>query len=220
MKILDLFCGGGGVARGFHLHGNHEVTGVDINPTLERYYPGAFITADFSQIDTSPYDFIWASPPCQRYSKSTPTDQRDNHPDLIDAVRRHLGGSGKPYCIENVETAPLRVDLLLCGEMFNLRVIRHRIFEVSGFPVMQPRHPEHNPGGTEGTRFNNHNYSPGIEVKPFYYLSPYGATRFPLAKIFWSDAMGFDEILPPQILGQAIPPAYSRYILDCFILSS
>ena len=47
------------------------------------------------------------------------------------------------FCIENVAGAPIRHDLMLCGEMFGLKVIRHRYFEIHGFSVAQPEHIKH-----------------------------------------------------------------------------
>jgi site-specific DNA-cytosine methylase len=38
MKLLDLFCGGGGCSMGYSYAG-FEVEGVDINPNHEKYYP-------------------------------------------------------------------------------------------------------------------------------------------------------------------------------------
>ena len=42
---------------------------------------------------------------------------------LIPAIRERLDGAGGPYVIENVAGAPVRHDLMLCGEMFGLDVI-------------------------------------------------------------------------------------------------
>jgi len=58
---------------------------------------------------------------------------------LVVPTRDLLEKIGRPYIIENVVGAPLRVDLMLCGTMFGLRIIRHRIFESNmPMPLLTP----------------------------------------------------------------------------------
>lgn len=149
-KALDLFSCAGGASMGLFLAG-FDVTGVDIDaqphycatgPSCLLANQRRFIQADALTFDLHGYDFIWASPPCQRYSNAQRIMKND-HPDLIEPIRRRLIASGIPYCIENVVGAPLINPVRLCGAMFpNLQVYRHRDFECS-FPVMVPDHPEH-----------------------------------------------------------------------------
>lgn len=143
-RLLDLFCGAGGAAAGYHRAG-FEVIGVDINP--QPNYPFEFVLADALGVFDRDYLLpggldsfvaIHASPPCQDYSKalrhlSNPT------PRLIEPVRDLLEASGLPWVIENVEGAPLpsqhticgRYGSLFCGSYFGLRVQRHRLFEAN-----------------------------------------------------------------------------------------
>jgi len=144
-RLLDLFCAGGGAGMGYHRAG-FDVVGVDINP--QPHYPFAFIQGDALDIlrrmlngekflasdgreyGIDDFDAIHASPPCQGYSAMLNIHKnRDAHPDLIAQTRDALNAIGKPYIIENVEGAPLRIDLMLCGTMFGMKIIRHRIFE-------------------------------------------------------------------------------------------
>ena len=190
MRILDLFCGGGGAAVGMARHG-HEVTGVDIDPRCGKYYPFTFINDDVMSLPIEflqLYDFIWASPPCQRYSTATPAAKRAIHPDLVEPVRGMLQAAGVPYCIENVTAAPLQRSVVLCGSMFGLGVVRHRTFEVSGFSVPRPYHPNH----------------------PDEVVTVAGSST---KKQVWSEAMGIDW-MPAYMIREAVPPAFSEYLLS------
>ena len=70
MKILDLYCGLGGWAKGFVEQG-HDVTGYDIID-FSRQYPGKFVLADLLTFNDFPdADVIVASPPCTDFSKSS-----------------------------------------------------------------------------------------------------------------------------------------------------
>src|SRR6185437_11282689 len=98
LRALDLFCGAGGATRGLQLAGFH-VTGVDIKPQ-PRYVGDAFHQADAMTFPLDGFDFIWASPPCQKYSlirKNSRPD--DEHPDLVAPIRRRLCKRGIPCVI-------------------------------------------------------------------------------------------------------------------------
>ncbi len=136
-RLLDLFSGAGGSARGYQMAGFH-VTGVDLKPQ-PRYAGDAFYQADaleFVQEHGREFDAIAASPPCQHYSRATAwRGQRSDHPDLIAVTRDALQATGRPCVIENVQEARfvLRSPLMLCGTGLGLPIRRHRYFETS-FP--------------------------------------------------------------------------------------
>jgi DNA polymerase len=148
LRVLDLYCGAGGVARGFMQAGFH-VTGVDILP--QPRYPGdEFAQADALQYlataDFSQFDFIWASPPCQAYSAVSRAPGKHRDADLVAPMREALKRSGKPYVIENVVGAPLINPITLTGDLFELgthpypegwRLERPRLFEAN-FPLKAP----------------------------------------------------------------------------------
>ena len=234
MKILDLFCCCGGSSKGLSEHG--QVTGVDI--TDNHQYPYDFIHSDV--FDLRPdffekFDFIWASPPCQHY---IPTNKwRGNkYPDLISKTRELLHKTGKPFVIENVQGAPIRKDLRLCGEMFGLRVIRHRLFEIEGFPIIQPKHEKHKLSVMNGTAIGcwSGGVKPGFwgnkekqrefvkKRKDSYYacVSGHGGNGFSFKLKDWQDAMGIDWVTKKEHLTQMIPPAYARYIISCVDVQS
>jgi site-specific DNA-cytosine methylase len=70
MKALDLFCGAGGATLGL-MQTRFAVTGVDSRPQ-PRYCGDAFVQADALEYLASEvlsrFDFVWASPPCQRFT--------------------------------------------------------------------------------------------------------------------------------------------------------
>ncbi|MFJ9324336.1 DNA cytosine methyltransferase [Streptomyces globisporus] len=145
LRVLDLFCCQGGAAMGYHRAG-FDVTGIDLAP--QPRYPFRFIQADaidYVREHGAEFDFIHASPPCQRYSRAQKIQHRD-HPDLIAPTRAALEATGRPWVIENVEEAhrELRTPVTLCAAAFGMRTYRHRLFETGGtFTFTPPRHPAH-----------------------------------------------------------------------------
>jgi hypothetical protein len=144
-RLLDLFCGAGGAARGYQLAG-FEVVGVDIKPQ-PRYAGDHFCQADVMEVglpallrELGPFDAVHASPPCQFASRATAwRGRRTDHANLIPPTRAWLVGAGLPYVIENVQEArgELVNPLLLCGSMFGIAVERHRYFEAN-WTIFQP----------------------------------------------------------------------------------
>lgn len=206
MRILDLFCGAGGSAMGFNRAG-FEVVGVDMSP--QPRYPFEFIQSDALDFlrdgGAEGFDAINASPPCQRYSalgKGSRGYQLDSYPDLIAITRKLILDTGLPYVIENVPAAPLHDYITLCGEMFGLRVIRHRIFECYPF-VPQPKHIPHR-GKVDGWARGNRQHG--------YYAGVYGHGGGKGTVEDWQDAMDIWWMETRPELSQAIPPAYTEYI--------
>lgn len=220
MIILDLFCGGGGASVGMEQAGV-SVIGVDIEPQPEHPRYGNFLDFIRADVLSLPIDFIrrfdfaWASPPCQAYSWASAGARNSGveWPDLVDHTRRILKLAGIPYCIENVAGAPIRHDVMLCGDMFGLKVIRHRYFEIEGFDVVQPKHTKHRGKVADG-----------------YYVTVAGHNCFGLQNFRSQNnlpganglqvcqyAMGIDWISDKKTLRQAVPPAYSKYIMEQFL---
>lgn len=128
-RLLDLFCGAGGAGYGYALAG-FEVVGVDIKP--QPHYPFSFLQADAMSFPLHGFDVIHASPPCQAYSRCQRFLKKpDAYPDLLPAMRHRLLAAGVPWILENVVGAPMPSSVVLCGSMFGLQVIRHRLFESS-----------------------------------------------------------------------------------------
>jgi len=199
-SALDLFCGAGGASVGLHRAG-FEMLGVDINP-MPRY-PYLFLKADAmgARIDELGwFDFIWASPPCQKFSQLATREDLSHYPDLIEPIRAKLIEAGVPYVIENVPGAPIRKDLMLCGAMFGLRSYRHRHFECS-FPVEQPDHHKHL------IRVNRR----GENRKEHWANGGFLTITGDVGTYCGPEAMGIDWMSGDE-MSEAIPPAYAEYI--------
>ena len=129
--LLDLFCGAGGAAMGYHRAG-FDVVGVDLQP--QPRYPFRFIQADALTFPLDGFDAIHASPPCQANSVTrhivSATRWRET-PDLVTPVYTRLRGVGVPWVMENVNGAPMPDSIMLCASMFGLPMIRHRLFASS-----------------------------------------------------------------------------------------
>jgi DNA (cytosine-5)-methyltransferase 1 len=213
-KALDLFCCAGGAAKGIQRAGFH-VTGVDIEPQ-PRYCGNVFVQADALKfpIDWTrrpgDFDFIWASPPCQRFSDlARRNGNADDWPDLIEPIRKRLRNwatyTGGRYVIENVEGAPLSETVMLCGTMFlGLRVLRHRLFEAN-FPIEPPPHGKHPKVHTFDKRKSH--FGKTNEMVDFVQVTGGGNCTLAAA----SDAMGIDWMTKNEI-NEAIPPAYAEHI--------
>jgi DNA (cytosine-5)-methyltransferase 1 len=199
MRLLDLFCGAGGAAVGYHRAG-FEVVGVDI--AKQPNFPFEFLWDDALEIAVEigrGFDAIHASPPCQAFSRASHYHGvHDMHPDLVEPTREVLERIGVPYVIENVERSPLRREVVLCGEMFGLRVHRHRVFETGGFSAMGPPHARHR---LRGAHHNCHIEAGHARLVAGNYADHADA----------SDAMGIDWMNRRE-LTQAIPPAYTEFI--------
>ena len=201
--LLDLFCGAGGAAMGYHRAG-FDVVGVDHKP--QPNYPFRFIQAEWYMVALEQYlefDVIHASPPCQAYS--TTASLHDNeHPDLIEPTRDALRKTGLPYIIENVVGAPLlrqptfeieAYRVSVCGSSFGLGVRRHRLFE-SNVPLT-PRVCAH------------HLQPEPIDVTGMG--GPGGRHRKPKNLGHAREVMGIDWMSRAE-LSQAVPPAYTEFL--------
>lgn len=210
MRLLDLFSCAGGSAVGYHRAG-FEVVGVGNVP--QPRFPFEHHVADaleFVREHGHEFDAIHASPPCQRYSAPTRgTNAVRNaaagreHPDLVAATREALECASRPYVIENVDGAPVRKDLRLCGEMFGLGVLQHRWFELGGWSVEQPAHKPHR-GRVRGWRHGQYFDGP--------YVAAYGKGGGKATVAEMQAAKGISWTGVHEELTEAIPPAYTEWI--------
>lgn len=195
-KLLDLFCGAGGAATGYHRAG-FDVTGVDINP--QPRYPFRFVQADATTFPLGGFDFIWASPPCQDHMK-TP-HKKHGTGWMLDHVRQRLLAQGTPWVIENVGNN-IRPDITICGCQVGLQLRRVRFFETSWRGgVDLPPHKHDGPV----VSVVGHGTPTWVGVK---WRERYG--REPNIKDYRA-AMGIDWMNRGE-LSQAIPPAYGEVV--------
>jgi hypothetical protein len=130
-RLLDLFCGAGGAAMGYHRAG-FDVVGVDINP--QPHYPFEFHQGDAMTWPLDGFDAIHASPPCKAFTRagwSAHFGYHDRHDDLLTPTRTRLVLQPAPWVIENVPGSPMAPSVVLCGSNFGLNLRRHRWFECS-----------------------------------------------------------------------------------------
>lgn len=202
MRVLDLFCGEGGAARGYADAG-FDVVGCDVDLRALKRYPFNWLQIDWRDALEKfgqSFDLIHASPPCQSYSKNL-KHMATAQPMLIEPVREALAGLGVPYVIENVEGAPLIDPVWLCGTSFGLRIQWHRQFECS-FPVpgLPCQHDGYamNPFNVRGRARIHAEFGPGNPEVP------------------WRREKGV-EWMSRHGSRESIPPAYTRYIGERFL---
>jgi DNA (cytosine-5)-methyltransferase 1 len=209
-RLLDAFCGEGGAGMGYRRAG-FDVVGIDLNAKALRRYPFPSVRADavwFVREHGHEFDAIHLSPPCKVHTRlQVIHGNRAGHADLIPAARAAAESTGRPWVMENVEGAPLRYPLMLCGAALGLGAVcrdgvrrhlrRHRLFE-SDLPLMGPgcACPASRPVGVYG--HGGH--------------GPLESTRgYQADKAEASEALGIDW-MSRDGLSQAIPPAYTEHI--------
>lgn len=217
--LLDLCCKAGGASMGYYQGATDlglqiEITGIDIEP--QPNYPFTFIQADaveYLAMHHHHYTHIHASPPCQMYTNSTAPmrmagkEYRDN----LAEIRQLMIQAGKPAIIENVPQAPMAPDVVLRGDMFGLKVIRKRHFELVNWFMMKPGLPTKKgmvKAGDYVSVFGNANLQSGCKrLKGFEDKTILES---------WKHAMGCHWMKKDRELSEAIPPAYTRYLSHKF----
>ena len=229
MRALDLFCGGGGAASCLQQAG-FDVDGVDADKRHGSRYPGRFIEGDATRIapdDLGLYDLVWASPPCQRWSKATSSrgkGARESRPDLISPTRSLLAHH-RAWVIENVPGAPIYPDIKLTGPMVGLtRIERLRYFEVSPWirericmqwaqpPVVYLTADDWSSGRactiTKSLCSTSHYYRRKAVGLP---------GRIPRDEA--AEVMGISHYMTCDEIGEAVPPPYALYVANVCLIA-
>lgn len=231
-RLLDLFCGAGGAAMGYHWAG-FDVVGVDIAPQPD--YPFEFVEGDALEVMrdgfwpewntkfyVSEFDAIHASPPCQAFTQMSARwrgkgTKADDHLDLLTPTLALMRELEVPWVVENVVGARqmMNANLTLHGGMFDLGVHRPRIFESNVLLLARRAAATQSPLGVYGKidgrttyRYRNAgNYKPG---------EPGSASKSLIRA--WKSveegqvAMGIDWTANERSIAEAIPPAYTEFI--------
>ncbi|MCQ6554765.1 DNA methylase [Streptomyces sp. C10-9-1] len=204
-RILDLFCCSGGAGVGYARAG-FDVVGVDIQPRPR--YPLPFVQADaldvLRDVDyLRQFHAVHTSPPCQAkcsLTKGTNAAMAERYVDLYPIVAPLLYAAGVPGVIENPAA---RADVVLCGEMFGLGVLRHRRFELANWVTSKPKHVKHR-GRVRGWRHGQYHDGP--------YIAAYGKGGGKGSASEIQEAMGITWTDVHEELTEAIPPAYTEWI--------
>lgn len=243
---LDICCRKGGATVGLQRAG-FRVIGIDIEP--QPGYPGdEFVLADGIDVlrnmtlgiswalGRSRPALVWQSWPCQDGNTATAANRArgivDTHRQFIPEARELSDRIGIPYVIEQPTASRsglIRRDLTLCMDMFKGDmpppwVQKHRSFEISGFTIPQPVHPEGpvrggsmagfpRPAG-HATRIRGWRHGRKYDGD---YVAAYGkgGGKGTLAEV--AHAMQIDWMTGLFDLCEAIPPAFSEYIGKGFL---
>lgn len=241
LRVLDAFSCKGGAGQGY-LDAGCNVLGVDIRDYSDEY-PGLFIQGDavaFIRDYGRAFDLVHISAPCQPYTRGNAMRRVNGvdprWPTLIDAARNAATEAGVPYVIENVEDArsQLHNPVLLCGRMFGLGATdtdgcplildRHRLFEFGNMPSpQQPVHLTHK-------RTSGINYDGTLTGLP-HVAGVYGGARrdkweakyvrrggyVPKDIGVLQALLGVTHISTEHELFEAIPPAYTRWVVEAVL---
>jgi DNA (cytosine-5)-methyltransferase 1 len=218
-RLLDLFCGAGGAAMGYHQAG-FDVVGVDIRP--QPHYPFEFYRDDaldwLAQWQDEGrhepgwgFDAIHASPPCQAYTTMSNRwrgagGTADAHESLIAPTRELLQQTGLPWVIENVPGAKpeLRSPVVINGASVDLpRLDRPRLFESNVLLLVPQRKPAKDAIGV---------YGKCADGRLLFRRQDGSEQRAAESVKEACEVMGIDWTREWDEIREAIPPAYTELI--------
>jgi hypothetical protein len=222
--LVDAYSGLGGASAGY-VRAGFDVVGWDL--VAQPDYPFEFEQGDALALldrliaagghlpDGRPVAAVHASCPCQDAAHPTVgSNARRNaatgrsHPQLIPPTRARLERLGLPYVIENSTNAArlglMRADVVLCGLPFDLRVFRHRAFELGRWSADAPAHRSHRGHRVRGWRHGVYHDGDMFAV----YGSGGGKATAAECRV----GLGIDWSWDRAQLVEAIPPAYTEWL--------
>jgi DNA (cytosine-5)-methyltransferase 1 len=220
MRALDLCCKAGGAGVGLKRAGFDEVWGVDIEPQPRYRKPGLlFFRRDVLTLHVDAirrFDFVWASPPCQKHTEMKTMHNAREHECIIEPLRELLIKAGVPYAIENVPGAPLRDPVRLCASSLcpacdGYYMQRHRMVETSwGMREAPPCNHRRDLAvlGMYGDHIRDRRRRPGSKARGV--TDPALSIAQAITGIDW---MTLNE------MSESIPPAYSRFVAEDWMTS-
>lgn len=203
-RLLDLFAGAGGAARGYQQAGFY-VVGVDIEPQ-PRYAGDEFHQADAMDFPLDGYDAIHASPPCQDHTSLVFTRRGEAHGTgwMLEATIERLQAAMVPWVVENVPGARMPGAFTLCARSFGIQKLkRHRQFLTNVAMLVPPCACDGTqPIGVYGDLSKNDRPVPNSR-DGYVRLRAGVQTARDLLGCPWMDA---------KELTQAIPPVYTHHV--------
>lgn len=210
VKILDLFCGAGGAARGLYIPGA-VIYGVDNRP--QPHYPYTLIRGDAMTFPLDGFDIIHASPPCEGHTPLRNWEHPDTSFMLWQTIERLRVSTAKLWMVENVRgvSYPPDEQFTLCGTSLGCitrdgsryYLARHRKFWCS---------LELQPPPCQCMWYRNH----GWQCAGVYGGGNSSAQRFRGIRPQEHHKrllMGIDWMTRAE-MNQAVPPTYTRWILN------
>lgn len=198
-RLLDLFCGGGGAAMGYHRAG-FDVTGVDHKPQPD--YPFRLWQLDVFDIEPwvlAAFDAVHAAPLWYRWTQGARGQgTADNHADDVTAALAMVEASGLPFVLELGTLSP-QAGVTLCGVSLGLKVTRHMRF-TTNWPLMVPP-CSHRQGGAADGEY--------VAFRGSYHGGNH--RRTPHRRKAWRDAAGLGWMSSGQA-DLASPPVYTELI--------
>lgn len=213
--LVDVCCGVGGATKGYQRAG-FRVIGIDVVPQ-PRYCGDEFLQMDVADLTPEFFRKVRAvaahgSPPCQASCALTKgTNQGREYVQLIPYTRMLFAATGLPTVIENVQGADVRRDLTLCGDQFDLAVIRHRYFELGRWSMRDPYrdHPRGGPFRGHKGRVAGYRHGEWFEG-PYFAVYGDGGGKGSVPQ--WQQAMDIDWTDVRLEIAEAIPPAYAEFV--------
>lgn len=218
IRLVDLCCKAGGCSTGYYraakaLKRSIEIIGVDIED--QPNYPYEFVKMDAIEFFENNFQFfnrVHASPPCQKFSTATAVHRANGevYSDALYPIQKLIREYQIPAVIENVMAAPIRGDIILRGDMFDLKVLRSRKFEIHHWFMLNPFIPKKIGSVKEGDF---------AQVVGKGQLTAPGSKKVKMEGTIlevWSKSMGIDWMTVEE-LREAIPPAYTEFIGSEFL---
>lgn len=217
----------GGASYGYEQAG-WKVTALDLDAAALSHNPASVTIVgnglDYIATHGHKFQAVHMSWPCQRWAANGGNSARENWPDLVTPGRAVAEATGVPWVMENVAKAPLRRDLILCGQMFDLKATdddgtplhldRHRVFE-SNVPLRLPpgKRPvsPHRCGKTAGITQWAGVYGGARKDKTEARLIRRGGYVPPSASV-QSELLGGVPWMTWKGRKECIPPAYARWV--------